>query len=267
MTSPTATPAECTAARRQLLASATPAHLASCAGCRSFAERLRRAEDALPRLPLPAPDPASRAAFLEAAMLEPIIVRRPAAVTSPSTLMRALKSAWREREAWQVGGGVALVLALGFGLYAAGTRPAGPEYVQVERHELLNRQVAALAKLARAQTPQERLEIWAGVAERLADEAGRVHVGATAEDLASLERSFESAVAEGIARQARELPAGPERAARLGAIKDRLDRIAADASALLPAAPVQAQTPLKHLIRSAELGSKTLAEVSQRGAD
>ncbi len=266
-TIPTTTGGDCASARRQLLASATPAHLATCAACRLFAARLRAAEAALPRLPLPGPDPANRAAFLEAAALGPIIVRRPAPVTSPSALMRAVRTAWREREAWQVGGGVALVLALGFGLYSAGTRPAGAEYVQVERHELLRKQVESLAMLAKARTPSERLEIWAGVAEQLAAEAGRVHVGATADDLASLERAFDQAVADGIERQARALAESPERAARLGAARLKLERIAADARSLLPGAPVQAQLPLNHLMQAAERGGRTLADLLQRGAD
>lgn len=268
---------KCADAQTRLLALPDPlrlsadlrAHARTCPACTAFARTLARIDELLPHLPVPAPTAGAKAAFLDLAAAGPVIVRRPERPATPSGLTALGRAVWRARESWQYAGGVAAVLAVGIGLWWAGTRPGRADVAAGPRHELLARQVQSVARLAKATTAEERVDVWADVVGELAAEAGRVHKGAGPDDLAALDRMFARAVTDGLLAQARQLPVTltvRERDDKLRAAGARLAAAEASATGLADAAPVQAVGPLRKLARMAKQGRIDLETIVRKGA-
>ncbi len=245
------------------------AHVRTCPACAAFARTLIRIDESIPRLPVPAPTAGAKAAFLDLAAAGPVIVRRPERPVTPSGLTAVGRAVWRARESWQYAGGVAVVLAVGLGVWWAGTRPGRNDVAVGPRHELLARQVQSLARLSTATTAEERVEVWADVVGELAAEVGRVHKGAGPDDLAALDRMFTKAVQDGLLTQARQLTATMtvrERTEKLRAAGARLDAAEGRARELADAAPVQAVGALRKLERTAKQARADLAIIIRTGA-
>lgn len=240
-------------------------HVRGCAGCAGHARTLAAIDRLIPRLPVPAASPPARRKAVALAAAGPIIAPRPKPLATPSILSRLGRYAVETRESWQYVAGVAAVLAVGVGLYVAGARGPVAE-VATPRHELLTNQVRSLAELSNAETAEARLNIWSGVAKGLVDEAESVYVGASADDLESLDRMFARAVCDGVVRQAKQLPPNltpHERRRLLAPALEQASRLEERTRELAKRAPVQAAPAARNLAQTAAEGRKALAAVAR----
>jgi hypothetical protein len=260
----------CQVVQNQILALPDPrrlppallAHVEACDACRAWARQAARLEGLVAQLPAPLA-PADKKGVLIGELLAADPVIHPMVVPARRPGLPAL--AWRAavRNPRYVGGlAAALLIAVGGVWLANRPKDVPPEFVQPQRHPLLESMVRRDVALARADTPAKRLEVLGGMAEDLAGETrGMARVASPAE-LKDLARWYDKVVTDGVVRQAKALPpltdAGEQRRL-LASLKARLEADAAAADALAGEAPQDSQPALKRMADTARDGARELS--------
>jgi hypothetical protein len=253
----------CDTIQNRLLAHADPgrvsaeirAHLEQCLHCQAFAQAAVRLERLLPQIPVP---PASETA--KAQLLQQILGDAPIIV--PSAAVRAEPTRWERRlveSGWKLTAGLAAAVTFTAVIWwsSGENRPVELAGVPYQRHQLLQKEVAHVAALANANTPPERLAIWADVVTDLRTEAAEVYLVASESEIQSLGKMFNRAVHDGIIRQADRFPEHVppvERQAVLSEVVKKLQAAEADADSLAKVAPPQTQPVLRQMAATAREG-------------
>lgn len=235
------------------------AHVGGCPGCRAFLAGATRLDRLLAALPVPPSSDDVRAAFLDRVTAAGPIIRRVPAVPRRGSL-RALRVRLGGVVGWKSAAGLAaaVVLAAGVWLGVGGKSGEARVAAATPRHPLLDRQVRHTVALARANTPPDRMKVWAAVAADLRDETWAVYKVAPADEMTALARMFDKTVRHGIVPQADRLAdhAIPvsEKQAVLNDVGARLADVEAEASRLATQAPPQSVEPLKKIAAAARDG-------------
>lgn len=260
----------CQAVQNQIIALSDPrqlspgllAHVAGCAGCREWARRAARLETLLEQLPVP-PAPAEKKEALIGDLLaaEPVI--RPMAVPATRPGLVTVAGRFLQRNGSYVGGLAAAVLVAVGAWYAIKPTPRQPEFVESQRHPLLERIATRNVAMARTDSPAKRLEVLGGMAEDLAGETrGMARVASPAE-LKDLARWYDKVVKDGLVRQAKELPVHAltptEKRKLMDGLAAKLDADAAEADRLSREVPQDAQPTLKRIADTARDGARELS--------
>lgn len=243
-------------------------HLDACPGCAAFLASFAALERDIARLPVPPASPEVKAALLaKVSETGPIITRAPAVPVS-----RGLAD-WLARVKWQHAAGLAASVAIAAGAWWAFERPKPPDAEKpvARRHGLLENEVASLVKLATADTPAERLDVWAKVADELRAEAKDVFRATQGVEINVLEDMYAKAVQKGVVVQAERL-AGSGRvvaAADLTKVKDVAARLANAETATLglaASAPPQSKPALERMAKTAKDARQKLEKLARREA-
>ncbi|HXG09512.1 MAG TPA: hypothetical protein VNK04_06955 [Gemmataceae bacterium] len=236
------------------------AHLARCAVCQEWQQRLLQLEQAVPLLPVPPSAGKSR-------LLARIRAAPPAwPVVSPPRGPAAPEPPWvrHERRLRRLALASALTAALvliAVGLwvwrYAVET-PGAPRPAPAE-DALLASLMRRNVKLATATTPRQRLETLAELANDLQGETRALAPVASADpaDLDELALLYRRVVREGILVQAQALPAA-DRPAVLGSIARGLERVGSEAEELAGRVPANSARPLRDIAAAAREGGDRL---------
>jgi hypothetical protein len=226
-------------------------HLTGCAACQAFAGKAARLDDLLTRLPAP------HAFRAKAKLIATLKDSQLAVPGSKVPLYRKLL--------WNPIPGVAVLVVLGVGgFFYLSKKAPQPEVAQKPRHELLSKEMANVVKLAKADSAPDRLAVWTEWATDLRGETRDLYKVAQADELGSLARMYDKAVAEGIVRQAKLLPRHmdiEEKQKLLKTADAKLAEAAAEAERLLAEAPPQAQKPLKQIVETSREGRKQLEPI------
>jgi len=225
-------------------------HLASCAACRTAQKKAVKLDALLARLPVPSSQRAK--AKLIASLNDQLSV--------PSSKVPAYRQWMRSPLP-----GVAALVVLGIGgfFYFSKKQPQ-PELAEKPRHELLNKELGNVVKLARADSAPDRLRVWTDWATDLRGETRDLYKVAPAEELSSLARMYERAVNEGIVKQATRLPEhmdAEEEQKLLQAADPKLAEGVVEAERLHGEAPPQAQKYLKQMAETSREGRRKLEPI------
>ncbi len=266
----------CQAVQNQIIALPDPrqlsptllAHVASCAACQAWARQAERLEGLLEQLPVP-PAPAEKKEAMIGDLMQADPVIQPMAVPATRPSFVVVAGRFLQRNANAVGGLAAAVLVVvGIAWYAnkqPGPKP--PDFVQTEKHPLLEKMVARDVALARAETPARRLEVLGGMADDLAGETRGMARVASPSELNDLARWYDKVVKDGIVRQAKEMPLHampqPEKRKLLDGLAAKLEADATEADKLSREAPQDAQPTLKRIADTARDGARELARAQQ----
>jgi hypothetical protein len=158
----------------------------------------------------------------------------------------------------------AVLLLLGWWAVQPPAAPP-PERPPTERpadDPLLAKLVRRDVQLARADTPRERLEILANLADDLHDESRALALAATGDGLEDLARLYEQVVRGGIVKQAEALPAA-ERRLLLRPIGRRLDGAAGATERLLRQVPPEYAPPLRAMVAAAREAYRRLRDLQE----
>ncbi len=180
-------------------------HLDGCPACRAFLARAARLDGLLAAVPVPPPSDEAKAALLDrVAEAGPIIRHVPVVPRRDSTAVR-LAALLARNGRWRYAAAVAAAVLVLVGGWLAfhGSGPRDGSRVAGVRHELLRKVVAGDVELAKARTPQRRMEIWTGLTADLGDEIDQVHKYVQDEDLMkALAGYFDKAAEKGLLAQA-----------------------------------------------------------------
>lgn len=247
---------KCEACQNLILALEQPAkptaevreHLAECAACRAVQKKAAKLDALLTRLPLPSSKKAK--AKLIASLND-------SALAVPSTKVPSFRQLLRSPLP-----GVAALVILGFGGYFfLSKKLPQPELAEKPRHELLNKEMANVVMLAKADSAPDRLQVWTDWANDLRNETRDLYKVAPADELSSLARMYDKAVQEGIVKQAKLLPQHMDMAEKQTLLKNadaKLAETVAEAERLHNEAPPPAQKYLKQIAESARDGRRKL---------
>jgi hypothetical protein len=271
---------KCRTCRQHLLTSDNPAlparevadHLSGCPDCREWQRRLLRIEDIVARIPVPPSQPPEL-------LLRRILGQQAAPPALPA----------RPRSRWLVLGGAglaaaAVLIATGIflGDWLARTVRRGPHRsegpaplarvpqkqarpAQKDRapagpavaDPLVARLLACDLNLAQADTPRQRVENLAALADELQGETRALADVAGPDDLRALAGLYERVVRDGVVARAGSLPAA-ERRPVLAPIADRLERTRRDLQELARAARPASADTLRQLAEAAGAGDSRL---------
>ena len=230
-------------------------HLADCPTCRSFAAAAGRLDRLVAAIPVP---PASASAM--SALLDRIAEDSPIIVPNARpVLARGRFETWLAGTGWKVAAGLAASVVVGLAVWSSGPnddRRKPTEFAYV-RHELLKKEVDHVTRLATADSAPERLAIWADVATDLNIEAAEVYQIAPQSDIRAIGEMFDTAVRDGIIRQADQFPEHYPPADRhriLTAVTAKLKAVDADATERSTTAPPQSKPVLRQMAATAREG-------------
>ena len=248
---------KCEACQNLILSATKPArvsseanvHIANCAACWGVQKKAAKLDALLVRLPVPSSKKAK--AKLIASLND-------SALAVPSTKVPLYR-----RLLLNSIPGVAALVILGVGgfFYITRTKPVVPELAAKPRHELLNREMANVVKLANADSAPARLKVWTAWATDIRGETRDLYKVAPADELSSLARMYDKAVQEGIVKQAKLLPQhmdAEEKQTLLQAADAKLAETVAEAERLHNEAPPPAQKYLKQIAESSREGRRKL---------
>jgi hypothetical protein len=285
---------DCRACQHWLLAAEDPArpeseidvHLQACSSCRDWQRQLLRVEANVPRLPVPPSHGKDR--LLRELLGQPAGQPRPAAAAPaqhPAPPPMAVPAAALTRRPlvravtpWAACAAAAAVLiAFGFLLgnwlsevlvppapspHAKSPEPQPapgkqPEPQPAPTAPLTARLLEADLSLAQAESPRQRLQALADLADDLQDETRALEAVAGAADLDALARLYQKVIREGVVPRARSLPAG-ERRPVLEPIAQGLSRAREDARRLARTARPSSVASLERIAAAARDGDDQL---------
>jgi hypothetical protein len=213
-------------------------HLDRCPACRDWLDRLVRIEQHVRWLPVPESDRL-------AAVRQQVLFPPPAPVLPLPPPLRSARLVWGAA-------GAAAALLLAALLWWSRGRDQGPDAL-VERPtpdpflaSLMERNLT----LARAESPRDRVEALAGLADDLHGETRLLATTAEARDLDDLASLYDQVVRQGVAARARDLP--PEQARQvLSAIAARLGQTGAACDELARQLSDDSARPLRTMAATA----------------
>lgn len=260
----------CQAVQNQIIALSDPrqlppglvAHVGGCEACRAWAQKAARLEALLEQLPVPpAPGDKKGALIGELLAADPVIQPMAVPATRPNLATVAVRFL-RQNPTYAGGLAAAILVVVGLVWYTNRPKPVQQDFVEQQRHPLLEKMVARDVALARADTPARRLEVLGGMAEDLAGETRGMSRVAPPSELKDLARWYDKVVKDGIVRQAKDLPihmdAG-EKQRLLEGLRARLEADAAEADKVAREAPQDAQPTLKRVADTAREGARELS--------
>ncbi|HXD86692.1 MAG TPA: hypothetical protein VN641_09370 [Urbifossiella sp.] len=182
-------------------------HLETCGGCRAWWKQAVRLEQLLTRLPAPPAPTEKKNAFLdELTAAGPVIKSIPAV---PRSSVRSLFSRIGRIPAAKTLAGLAAAILIAVAGWLM-TRP-GPNNTIVAKEAPRDPFLEIIVKrdldLARAKSPEQRLEALGGLADDLSAQARTLSKIATPEDLRDLSGMFQKVVGDGIVQQVRAMNA------------------------------------------------------------
>ncbi len=258
----------CQAAQNQILALPDPRelslalrdHVLTCAACQAWAKQAARLEAILEQLPTPAaPEQKKEAMIGDLMQADPVILPMATPAARPGFGLVAVR--FLRRNAAYVGGLAAAVL-VAVGVYSFWpTKTGHGDVVKTQKDPLLEKMVAGNTALARADTPNRKLEVLGGMADDLATgtrEHARIASGAELKQMAGW---YEKVVKDGMVKQAEKLPihmTAAEKAKLLEPLASKLEADATAAEKLAGEAPPDAQPALKRMADTAREGEKSL---------
>src|SRR5262245_16232197 len=237
-------------------------HVAGCTGCREWAKQAARLEGLLAQLPVPSAPAAKKDELIdELTRPEPVITRVPAL---PDRSGYAIP-VWRflQRNARVVGGLAAAVLVALGGWWLVthrGTtevaRQPTPKDPFVEK--LVQKNIA----LAKADTPEKRLQALGGLADDLATQTRTLARVANPNDLDELAKLFEKVVTgrDGLVKQVDTMPPAAltlkEKQELYSSLGKKLGDVAAEIDKMSGEVPPEAKPALQKIASSAREGQK-----------
>jgi hypothetical protein len=234
----------CWQCRRQLLEENLTAevetHLAGCPACRQWHKLLLQIDSTVPLLPVPEP---TRAWQLPDELPAPLPFPEPA----PRPVIRI---PWR-RLAFGAGGLAAAGVLIACGIFLGNmlSPPAknqlGPVVKKGEEEKTLAGKLLELdMKLAQTDSPRQRVETLAKLAQNLEGESRSLAQVAAPKDLHSLAKLYSKVVEEGLVQRARKLPA-KERRQVLDPILSQLMVAKKEAEEMMQKAPPEKAAPFQ----------------------
>ncbi|HZT78615.1 MAG TPA: hypothetical protein VFA26_00215 [Gemmataceae bacterium] len=265
----------CKAVQRHLLRAEEPArppaavaaHLTGCPACRAWHERLVRIERAVPRLPVPASS--ARVDLIRDVLYSPAFA--PPVVPAANGHKHDVVHGWQRKERGLRKVAFAFALAAGLLLCAVGL-----VIWQVQQTRLTHTRARPVTlaeelarwepRLANARTPRERVELLAGVTDKLRGEAKRLARAGSADELKGVAQLYDRAVREELLRQAEAVPA-EERAGLLAPVVRQLTDAESEATRLASAedTPEAAREHLRVVASAARDGRDQLRGLLKQG--
>ena len=238
-------------------------HVAACAECRAWAQQAARLETLIELLPAPVAPVSKKAALVDQLTRGEPIITRP--VTVPAPPREARVAAFFQRNALVIGGLAAAVL-VALGVWSVIPRPGPrPEVAAMPDDPFLRKMVDRDLALAKADSPDKRLQALGGMADDLAAQARSLARVASPDELRDLARWYDKVVSGAIVKQAdamRGVTLPPQearaRAAKLNALTKQLGETAAETDGLLGSVPPEAKAHLQKIVSTAREGQKKL---------
>lgn len=240
-------------------------HVAGCAGCRVWAERVGRLESLLEQLPTP-PAPLDKKNALIAELAAGPIITRPLA--SPARKSSALREFFQRNGTLL--GALAAGLLVAVGGWWAFSGKGNPQVAAVEgtpKHPFLDKVVQRDVALAKADGPAKKLQILGGLAEDLSGEARALSRIASPEELQDVARWFDRVVKSGIVKQAEKIPpqamTPTELKAQFTDLANKLNATANEVERAMGEVPPESKPALQRIVDVARDGQKKLGEVAR----
>ena len=260
----------CQAIQNKILALADPrqlpeplrVHLDGCGACQAWWKQAVRLERLLEHLPAPPPPADKKAVVLEEIATGSLV----ATLAPPKATERPLLS----RQVLTYAGGLAAAILVVVGAWFA-LKPGNKNnpYVEAPRHPLLEKVIQRDRDLARAETPNKRLEILGGLADDLAAETRGLARAANPEELKELAGWYHKVVEGGIVEQAKRIPANSmtpdQKKALLNQMARKLGDTEAETVKLSNDVPPESKPALKKIADSARDGQRELAKLAAGG--
>jgi hypothetical protein len=238
----------CDTVQRRLLSLTVPqrppgelrGHLAACVACRRVLGRLLEIEQQVSAIPVP--PSAGKEALVRRILTDPTI-RASVRDKTPKVI---------KVRRWRPALAAAAVLLIGVTLLVAVRRPwQSPAPAAGPRDPLLAKVVDRDNRLAKANTPAERLDALSALADDLHGQANTLARVAPPDDLTRLAQLYQQVVEKGLRPQAELLTKEEDRRRVLPALMDRFQKAEVAAAAQAAAAPVPAQAALRTIAKTA----------------
>jgi hypothetical protein len=258
----------CEATRHHLLNAERPdrpppalrTHLAECPSCRYWLQNLTEVEARVPYLPVP-PSDAAKERFLKQ-LREPPLVTESVRVVAPVLPFTPPKERGLRKLAVALSLAAAVVvLAVGLSVWprhSGSTEPVAPgptiAETRIRMREMRDQRVA------KAQTPREKVEVLAEFADDLLSSARGPDKLPDGDRLKLLAQLYEETVREKLLDQARAIPPGAQRSV-LPRLANELGRIESEFSRLAAAAP-EAAVHLQKIADAARDGDRELRHLA-----
>ena len=239
------------------------AHVDGCPDCAAYWKQAARLETLVAALPVPPAPAGKKTAFLEELAAEGLVFPK---VTAPP------RRAWGlPRPPAKALAGLAAAVLVAVGVWSAaknGKQPAVHVKQPAPRHPLLEKVVQRDLALAKAKTPNDRLDALAGLAEDLAAESRGLALVAGADEMRELADWFRTVVSDGVVEQAGRVPPHALTPDQRRTLLDRLTaRLAEAGKAAEQAAkdsPPHAQPALRSIADTARDGQTKLRALAAR---
>jgi len=237
------------------------AHIAACPDCAAYWKQAARLETLVAALPVPPAPAGKKSTFLEDLAAEALVF--PKVTTTP-------RRAWSlPRPSAKALAGLAAAVLVAVGVWNA-TKKGEPPVVAkgpAPRHALLEKVVQRDLALAKARTPNDRLDALAGLAEDLAAESRGLALVAGEEDMREVAGWFRT-VSDGVIEQAGKVPphalTPDQKRALLTRLTDRLAEAGRAAEQAARESPPHAQPALRSIAETARDGQTKLQALAAR---
>jgi hypothetical protein len=239
------------------------AHVDGCPDCAAYWKQTARLESLVAALPVPPAPAGKKTALLEDLAAEGLVFPK---VTAPP------RRAWSlPRPPAKALAGLAAAVLVAVGIWSGVKNGKQPPVVQKQpapRHPLLEKVVQRDLALAKAKTPNDRLDALAGLAEDLAAESRGLALVAGADEMRELADWFRTVVADGVVEQAGRVPphalTPDQRRQLLDRLTARLTEAGKAAEQAAKDSPPHAQPALRSIADTARDGQTKLRALAAR---
>ncbi|HET6575470.1 MAG TPA: hypothetical protein VFG68_17840 [Fimbriiglobus sp.] len=247
-------------------------HLDECPACRAYQARAVRLDGWIKAIPVPPSSEETKAAFLDRATEAGPVIKRVPVVRRDSALYLPAFLAENGRWRYAAGLAAAVLIAVGWLTYWGDGTPKPNEPLTVAGHDLLTKTIGHVVTdkdaLAKVDTPEQRMRVWADMTRDLQSEIKRVYLYAPQADLTVLAGLFEKVTEKGLLRQAgavkdSQLPPDRQQALLRGAI-EQMAAVEADLAAFAQNAPQGNKLPLRQIRGTAQRVREELSKLEPR---
>ncbi len=237
------------------------AHVAACPNCAAYWKQAARLEALVAALPVPPAPADKKTAFLDDLAAEALVFPK---VTAPPPRAWSLP-----RPSVKALAGLAAALLIGVGVWNAAKKPPVAQLPKppVLRSAFLEKVVQRDLALAKARTPNDRLDALAGLAEDLAAESRGLALVAEADEMRQFADWFRTVVSDGVVEQAgrpTNALTPDQRRAMLTRLTDRLTEAGRAAEQAVAESPPHAQPALRSIADTARDGLTKLRAIAAR---